>query len=373
MKYKLNFATVVLGMILVVVLTGCTLLDSPPIPLSPKDLYVDANNGSDITGDGTQANRYKTITKAIGVANAGGGTTHTIHVAAGTYNATLGEGLSLELISINLLGEGAKRDDVRIIGRIYAYDNVIIKNIHCYRKIYLTTRHPTDYMLAENISITPESDPGNSEIGGEGRAQMTESFVDFNGLRVGTNGEAVIRNNEIEGTLTVAGGVNSNALIENNHFAGGSISLDGCAETMTIIIRDNTFTGGGTAITAGLAAHAMIDSNSIQGCSTAIEMGGWTETCIQNNNIEDNVKGIVINQTATVDLGGGSLGSAGENIITGNGNYNVEDYRASYTGTLYAKNNTWNDPQPARTMEGSADNAPNYFIENEGNSIIFSD
>jgi len=155
------------------------------------------------------------------VANAGEGTTHTIHVAAGTYNATLGEGLSLELISINLLGEGAKRDDVRIIGRIYAYDNVIIKNIHCYRKIYLTTRHPTDYMLAENISITPESDPGNSEIGGEGRAQMTESFVDFNGLRVGTNGEAVIRNNEIEGTLTVAGGVNSNALNREQPFRWG--------------------------------------------------------------------------------------------------------------------------------------------------------
>jgi len=66
---------------------GCTSLD----------LWV-AKTGSDITGDGTQAQPFATIQKAIGMSCIGG----TVHVAAGTYQ----ENLSINF-AVNLAGAGA--------------------------------------------------------------------------------------------------------------------------------------------------------------------------------------------------------------------------------------------------------------------------
>ena len=44
-------------------------------------IYVDANNGNDATGDGTQANPYATVDKAAAEAASG----DTIYLAEGTY------------------------------------------------------------------------------------------------------------------------------------------------------------------------------------------------------------------------------------------------------------------------------------------------
>lgn len=61
-------------------------LGAAPAPLSKhKTLYV-ATTGSDTTGDGTEANPYKTIQKAVNTLPKDLGTYRTtIHVAAGTY------------------------------------------------------------------------------------------------------------------------------------------------------------------------------------------------------------------------------------------------------------------------------------------------
>jgi len=52
------------------------------------DYYVDGNNGSNTTGDGTQAKPWKSITYALSRVTAGA-EVHTIHVAAAVYDTTL--------------------------------------------------------------------------------------------------------------------------------------------------------------------------------------------------------------------------------------------------------------------------------------------
>ena len=72
----------------------------PPEPAA-KVLYVDAINGSDDTGEGTEANPYKTVGKALEqTANNG---TYTIHLGAGeysSYNSTAAKDKNLTLTFI---------------------------------------------------------------------------------------------------------------------------------------------------------------------------------------------------------------------------------------------------------------------------------
>lgn len=54
----------------------------------PTDYYVDAANGNDFSGNGTQAAPWKTLTRALGLV---GGPGIRIYLAAGVYNEALGE------------------------------------------------------------------------------------------------------------------------------------------------------------------------------------------------------------------------------------------------------------------------------------------
>lgn len=67
--------------------------------------YVDAVNGNDTTGDGTQANPYKTIVKTLSVIPKDlGGFTATVYIAAGTYNEDVIEVINFDSGRINLYG-----------------------------------------------------------------------------------------------------------------------------------------------------------------------------------------------------------------------------------------------------------------------------
>lgn len=67
--------------------------------VSAEEYYVNANKGSDITGNGSLAIPWKTITYSIQQISGHG---HTLHIAKGTYN----ENIKLDK-RINLVGEGA--------------------------------------------------------------------------------------------------------------------------------------------------------------------------------------------------------------------------------------------------------------------------
>lgn len=79
---------------------------------SPGVYYVDAVNGNDATGDGSQARPWRTITYALSRVSSG----DTIRVLTGTYNIALGEAFPLNLPpGVSLIGSG--RDATVISGQ----------------------------------------------------------------------------------------------------------------------------------------------------------------------------------------------------------------------------------------------------------------
>ena len=98
---------------------------------------------------------------------------------------------------------------------------------------------------------------------------------------------------------------------------------------------------------------------------------------IENNNISRGI-GITGESSAIIDMGGGPLGSSGNNIVHHNNTIIYATYHElpAYSGTLYAKNNTWKDSsgkefQPPDVLEGPAD-TDHFLIKNKGNKIRFS-
>lgn len=70
------------------------------------DFYVDAINGSDISGDGTQSAPWRTINRALSLV---GGPGVTIHLAPGVYNEALGETFPIILQSgTKIIGAGSE-------------------------------------------------------------------------------------------------------------------------------------------------------------------------------------------------------------------------------------------------------------------------
>jgi len=305
----------------------------------PEDLYVNANSGSDTTGDGTQGAPYKTITKAVDMADAGSGVAYTVHVAAGIYNIALGETFPLVLSAITLVGHGAAPDDVKIVGEIGVENQSTVSNILSYSRI---TLNGSPSSLRNCVIDNPGPTHGVTVYSG-GEAEIHECVIRRGVIFILGTGAVSFVSNELTGDnlMATAGDLH----VEGNTFYSAWVVAQGQS---TATIRGNTFHGGG--IGAGGDAHVVIEGNTIE-----------------NNN------GIGISASAVADLGGGPLGSTGGNVIRGSSYWNMTDDRIPYSGSLYAKNNTWDDPQPAGTVGGPADNSPNYKITNEGNSIIFSD
>jgi len=77
---------------------------------SADNYYVNASTGSDSAGHGAQSSPWKTITYAL---NQISGSGHTLYMAAGTYNPTLGETFPILVKNgVSLVGGGV---DVSII------------------------------------------------------------------------------------------------------------------------------------------------------------------------------------------------------------------------------------------------------------------
>jgi len=297
-------------------------------PSVPEDLYVDANSGSDASGDGTQGNLYKTITKAVETADAGGAAAYTIHVAAGIYNTALGEEFPLSLQDISLIGEGGTRNDVKIAGEIHCHDKARMEHVSCYSLIRLS-QNAQDVIL-DDCAISGSGDYG----------------IMVSGLNV----TATIRHCLVE---------------DRGHgfwisYDSTSVKIEDCEITTT------------NGIYLVYDCYALIKNCTFSGCSVGIRVREASKARIQNNGFLSCRRGVELSHTGIADLGGGSLGSEGGNYFSVIA-YAFYDGRSAYAGSSYAKVNTWDNPQPSGTVEGPVDNPLNYYIENEGNSIIFSD
>jgi PKD repeat protein len=303
----------------------------------PEDLYVNANNGSDTTGDGTQGSPYKTITKALDMVDASN-TDHTIHVAAGIYNTELGEKFPLELNGmvngIALVGEGASRDDVKIAGGIEVRWGATLSSVSIYSHITL---------MGESLLFNCVIDSYSYSLAISFSSSTLQACVIKRGKTLIFSGGGVIVDNEFYEPLDCGGAVR----IERNTFYSTGVTWHANVGA----IRENVFVSGYIDVRGGsvVIENNLIESDSFTNC-------------------------IAVTGIAVADLGGGLLGSVGGNVFIGSPGRNIlQDNRDPYSGSLHAKGNTWTDPQPSGTVSGPVDSSPNYSITNEGNSIIFSD
>ena len=316
----------------------------------PQDLYVDANNGSDATGDGTQGNPYQTITKAASVAS-GDAATQTVHVSAGVYNASLGESDPLLLSKIHLVGQDTDPTVVKIAVEI----TVISSSLHNVT-LYRTVRTQGDYTEIYNCRVIG-IDPGNGIMLGSREASVNHCYFQANQWALETS--------------------SGNASITNNTFSDNycSISVDGGMAMISSNTIDRQGWGGyGVLAQLSTPSTIRIINNVITAPRNEFYASqGGSKIIIEGNSFAGTERLLYIIGTAAIniDIGGGNLGSSGNNSFT-DGEYYVYDDRPPYSGNLFAKNDIWHDPQPSGTTEGPADSPPNCFIHSEGNSIIFS-
>lgn len=336
-----------------------------------KDLYVDANSGSDAIGDGTSGNPLKTITKALAIAGGASGR-DTIHVAPGVYNAALGETFPLTCIEVDLLGEGTTPDDVKIVGTVNVESNSSLKDVRCYTNV---TVGGTD-ALVRNVILKDDTNPVAIRVSGT-RLVVEDCLIEtcVGGIKASGN-QVTIRNNVVRHTnryglygVYVSSG--SDVLVTDNFIENEQRGLEmrsGVAESNTIRNCTRGIWIDYTSSPVELRGNSISD-----GVTAGVVISGDAEVILENNTIGPcSQEGVAVLNSAIVDLGGGSLGGAGGNLFTGN-RTNILDARTAFSGMLFAQGNTWADPQPSGIVNGPVIDRPNCEIAYEGNSIIFSD
>lgn len=140
-------------------------------------------------------------------------------------------------------------------------------------------------------------------------------------INMGPSGTGItkILNNKVIGdrTLTKVGGISVSSL------TGGlnNILIDGNEVT------DNRYgiTSAGAASSGTISNNILTNNNSenlpqVGGSGISISSSSATGFKIENNIMRGNIWGITLLNNSRVDLGGGSLGSAGGNIFNNNGN-----------------------------------------------------
>ena len=177
----------------------------------------------------------------------------------------------------------------------------------------------------------------------------------------GPNATTKIINNTIIGNRTSdkVGGVSVSSLlgIANNVLIDGNTISD---NRYGITITGNNCTG---TISNNILTNNNVETNPLNGGS-GINLYGNGVFKIEKNQIRGSLWGITFQLTASADLGGGNLGSVGENVFKDNGNSG--QLYAVYNNTpnaLSATNNCWregelsDDAMVEQTIYHQADDA----------------
>ena len=274
----------------IVFIAVMSLLLGLPMSGEATTVYVNGTTGSNQTGERGNRNKpFKTILVALDVSIRG----DKIQVAAGEY----GGGVSPQLKSgVDLIGEGESTT-------FLTYDDGV------------RIDSATGFTL-EGFTINPASTAGNAVF-----CQNSASII--------------IRNNVIEGATGANGiecGNSTDITIENNTIRdnlnnGIRLALGG---NNTAIIRDNhIFSNGENGI-------EVLDGGRISISRNDIYNNGQSDSGVQ-----------LLADAGIVDLGGGSLGSLGENRIYDNALYAVHNRTSA---TVKAENNWWGTNEPSDNL-----------------------
>ncbi|MFC1511417.1 right-handed parallel beta-helix repeat-containing protein, partial [Candidatus Margulisiibacteriota bacterium] len=203
------------------------------VPFPPAVVYVD-DDAVDNSGDGSEANPFRTITYALTkVAEEG-----TIHVAAGTYSYDMGEisehGTMMISKKVNLLGAGREATTILTQSGFYITADCSIEG----------------FSLIKDYST--ETSPVVDVVGGS--ASLVDSYV-YNG---GSRSGARVVNFQGDGGLI------SNCEIKGRNYQGTCLEI--FVNTLPVRIEDSYIHIATTPIAVeGARADIIIDNNRIEG------------------------------------------------------------------------------------------------------------
>jgi hypothetical protein len=275
-----------------------------PVSVNPK-FVVSASLGND-AGGGNCASPYKTITRAVANAQSG----DVIWVAPGTYDAALGEVFPIMLpAGVTLLGDEANKGRGSTVTRVIGGGDLVAPT-PC--APYGATIYPGANAVIAGFELT------NSQLT---FAAMT-LLICHNAITIRNN--SLVNNTSGYSAIYISNGANNHIITGNN-------------------ITDN----------AGSTGLGFI--------------GGGVGSKVENNLIVRNQYGVEYDSPGG-DMGGGSAGSAGGNIISCNVESDI------FTGVnVSAANNFWDHvPQTTSTVTRLVDiyfNGSNLTVTSTGAQV----
>ncbi|MDX2273374.1 MAG: DUF1565 domain-containing protein [Cyanobacteriota bacterium] len=278
----------------------------PPLPNSLIAIFVDATNGSDTSGDGSQAAPYQTITYAVERASAGS----LIQLLPGSYTAESGEVFPIKLKAGQIL-----RGDEASLGEGY-----LISGGGSF--VSPTLARQTITMLAETGSEIRGVTMRNE--GRRGYALWLESTSPkvYNNSFVGS----------IHDGIFMAG--SSSPWVEGNRFYKNGANGISVLGTSAPTIVNNLFQETGFGITIDQKSTPQVKNNRIVQNRSGVIVGGSAQPILRNNTISQNLEtGLVAITKGNPDLG--TAGDAGNNVFQGNGQFDINN---SAKGILISAN-----------------------------------
>lgn len=268
----------------------------PPLPDMAGVIYVDAANGSDSSGDGTQANPYRTITYATEQA----APRTVIQLLPGIYSEESGETFPITLRAGQVL-----RGDESTLGEDY----LIVGG-----GTYIS---PT--LARQNITMLAETGTGIRGVtmrneGRRGYALWLESTAPrvFNNSFVGSIHDGIFL------TGSAGGVIAGNRFYQNG--ANGISVLGTSAPT----VRNNLFQETGFGVTIDKQSTPRLENNRIIGNRSGVIVGGSARPILRGNLVKDNLDaGLVAITQGQPDLGTAS--DPGNNQFEGNGNLAINN------------------------------------------------
>ena len=325
------------------------------ITVSP--LHVNPATGNDSQGDGSTSQPFKTITSAVSHAAVG----QPLLLAPGIYNATSGEAERIDVPSdVSLIGGGVIPDDVKVVTDVLCQGTSILASIHFIGTVHLSEeRDNPAFTLIVDCRFTGDGSYNDYGVisGIElGQATIRRCVFTENDAGIHAHGPVLVENCNI---LDSGYGI----LVPND---GAIIVIDSDIQRCHMGVW--LLHGGSADI-----RRCLLSGNSV---GVQASGNGSAELVMEGCSVTGGQVGVYLESHAVVDLGGGVFGSSGGNTFNQNKDKNLRDLRPLYSGPLYALGNTWGSYSSATgEIVGPAKsyNQEGCYIENEGNSIIFSD
>ncbi|MFM7366187.1 MAG: DUF1565 domain-containing protein [Cuspidothrix sp.] len=307
------------------------------VPASANVIYVNSATGQDVTGTGTVASPYKTITFALSKAQPG----TVIQVAPGIYSKDSGEKFPLVLNpGVTLQGnESNKGEGILIIGGDFYTSRTWAK-----QDITLLANNNT---VITGLTFTNPNSRGTA-IWLESSSPVIKNSTFINCKRDGVY---------LTGT--------ANPQIENNVFLkneGQGISVTKSAQGS---IRSNFFQDNGFGLAVGGSSTPLIEGNNIIQNKSGLYINDTAKPILRKNSIRNNTQdGIVATISAVPNLG--TNDSPGGNLIRDNVRYDLNN--ATKGTRIVAVGNDINEKKIFGAVDFVAANVPDNNTGNTGNT-----